>query len=134
MCLADHDAAGFDSRGMFLTGDKREMVKPYRLQRFDVMGVLLNVGDPTVVNANTLTLFINGERHGQPISLPEHLMEKTLYPHIALKNAVVAVNFKYYANKRWRKKRFEVTTPTTPTLEVRYRFLPFAKWRRWSIA
>merc|ERR1712232_1312291 len=56
------------------------------------MGVVLNL-DPDSPNKNTISLFKEGERVCEPQQLPEHLIGKTLYPHISFRSVTVQTLF-----------------------------------------
>jgi len=58
----------------------------------DVIGILLNL-DETMVNKNTLSLFINGTRASDPHPLPKSMHKKALYPHVALRGCTMGLNF-----------------------------------------
>merc|ERR1712039_92294 len=57
-----------------------------------VFAVVVNL-DESSPNANTISLFKNGERASPPQAIPEALKGKTLFPTIAFKNMAVHVNF-----------------------------------------
>jgi len=85
------DFCCFDSEGFFIHGRKRSKVA----QKFtfgETAAVLLNL-DPSSPNANTVSLFKNGERASEPQPLPEQLKGKTLFPTFAYKNVTLQVNF-----------------------------------------
>lgn len=62
-------------------------------QRFalKVVGIVMNL-DTTSPVANTLSIFLDGVRMGEPQPIPEHLHGKALYPTVTFKNATLAVN------------------------------------------
>ena len=86
----DEECMGFDSEGCLCKDGRKSWMDGLndriKLDRQVVMGVLLNL-DAKSPNANTLSLFVNGERFGRPQSLPENLKGKPLYPLINFKNA-----------------------------------------------
>lgn len=85
------DGVCFDAEGAFTVECKKKVV----CQRFgknQTMAVLLNL-DQKSPNANTISLFHNGERYCEPQPLPEALKGKTLYPHVSYRNVSVQMNF-----------------------------------------
>ena len=86
----DEGSMGFDSEGCLCRDGRRSWMDGLndriKLDRQVVIGVLLNL-DAQSPNANTLSLFVNGERLGRPQGLPEHLKGRVLYPLINFKNA-----------------------------------------------
>lgn len=85
------DSVCFDSEGAF-THNRQSTVAAQKLQRDQVVGVLLNLEDGSP-NANTVSMFRDGVRISQPQPLPESLRGKTLFPHVVFKNITVHVNF-----------------------------------------
>jgi len=79
----------FDSEGFFVHEKARKKAGRKFVQ--DTVGVLLNL-DSSSPNANTISLFINGERASQPLPLPAELVVKTLFPTITYKNVSLEVN------------------------------------------
>lgn len=73
----------FDSDGYFRGGGKQTPLLKFAQQSV-VLAVVLNL-DPSSPNANTVSLFKNGERLSQPQAIPENLHGKTLFPHIAFR-------------------------------------------------
>lgn len=57
-----------------------------------VVAVVLNL-DQGSVNANTVSLFVDGERAGAPQPLPEVFFGKTLFPALTFRNVTVRCNF-----------------------------------------
>merc|ERR1712032_1307781 len=51
------------------------------------------MGEEKSPNANTVSLFHNGQRMSQPQAIPEALRGKALFPTIAFKNMLVYTNF-----------------------------------------
>jgi len=86
------------------------------------IAVLLNL-DEKSPNANTISLFKNGERACDPQALPDSLKGKTLYPAVTFKNYTVHLNFgpEYHADLPFRCRMLqdasqadvEVFKPTT---------------------
>eukprot|EP00397_Hematodinium_sp_SG-2012_P003043 GEMP01003051.1.p1 GENE.GEMP01003051.1~~GEMP01003051.1.p1 ORF type:complete len:1173 (+),score=378.10 GEMP01003051.1:92-3610(+) len=103
LCLCDDKAVCFDSTGQFYGNKKRTHTKSLRLQRHDVMGLLLNLEEGHH-NVNTISLFVNGKRHSKPMPLPENMVGQFLFSHVTFKNAIVALNF----TSPWKKLPFTV--------------------------
>lgn len=55
------------------------------------VGVVLNL-DATTPTANTISIFLNGVRAGDPRTIPEHLLGQALYPTLTFKNVTLQVN------------------------------------------
>ncbi|CAE8651199.1 unnamed protein product [Polarella glacialis] len=92
LLMGDCEASvSFDSDGGFVHNKKRTVVGG-RFGQGNVVAVLLNLekGSP---NANTVSLFKDGKRVGQPQALPESLVGKTLYPTLTYRNITAHVNF-----------------------------------------
>jgi len=81
----------FDSEGHFATGEIKEKVGR-KFQAHQVLGVLLNL-DPESPNANTISLFADGERVSQPKALPEAMHGQTLFPTVNFKSMTLHLNF-----------------------------------------
>jgi len=79
----------FDSEGFFVHEKARK--KAGRKFALATVGVLLNL-ESSSPNANTISLFVNGERASQPLPLPQELIGKTLFPTITYKNVSLEVN------------------------------------------
>jgi hypothetical protein len=75
---------------MDASGKKRGW-KPTALKHH-VFGVLLNL-NPAAPNANTISLFFDGNRASPPMPLPESMKGKVLYPVMSYKNLTLNVNF-----------------------------------------
>eukprot|EP00928_Gymnodinium_smaydae_P084473 TRINITY_DN6774_c0_g1_i2.p1 TRINITY_DN6774_c0_g1~~TRINITY_DN6774_c0_g1_i2.p1 ORF type:complete len:838 (+),score=160.74 TRINITY_DN6774_c0_g1_i2:2-2515(+) len=58
----------------------------------DVVAVVLNL-DADSANANTVSLFVDGERASEPQPLPDQLRGKELFPSVTFKGVTVHVNF-----------------------------------------
>lgn len=85
------DSVCFDSEGFFHSL-KTKVGASQRFSRDQVMCVVLNL-DPTSPNANTISLFRDGDRIAEPQKLPECLVGKTLYPHINFRSVTVMTHF-----------------------------------------
>jgi hypothetical protein len=91
--LGDGDGGVFfDSNGTFHCGAEPSVVINRRFAKGTVIGVLLNL-DPSSPNANTISLFRNGERYCPPKPLSDGLKGKALYPHVCFKNVTMQVHF-----------------------------------------
>lgn len=85
------DNVSFDSEGYFCHEKRRRKVS----QKFtydQTVALVLNL-DPASPNANTVSMFRNGQRISEPQALPENLHGKALYPTITYKNVTLKVNF-----------------------------------------
>jgi len=86
----------FDSEGNFAHDGKQTQNAASRvLQKFakdQVFAVVVNL-DPSSKVANTISLFRDGQRIGEPHALPESLIGKTLYPTVTYRNVTLRVNF-----------------------------------------
>mmetsp|Transcript_45932 Transcript_45932/g.116793 ORF Transcript_45932/g.116793 Transcript_45932/m.116793 type:complete len:927 (+) Transcript_45932:75-2855(+) len=85
------DSVCFDSEGSYI----HNRIKTTPSQKFGtgtIVTVLLNL-DPASPNANTISLFKDGERACQPQALPESLRGKMLFPAVTFKNVTVHYNF-----------------------------------------
>eukprot|EP00927_Polykrikos_kofoidii_P038964 TRINITY_DN333_c0_g1_i3.p1 TRINITY_DN333_c0_g1~~TRINITY_DN333_c0_g1_i3.p1 ORF type:complete len:1000 (+),score=252.66 TRINITY_DN333_c0_g1_i3:111-3110(+) len=83
----------FDSEGTLLVdGEKKLYSTSHRFSREQVVAIVLNV-DPKSPNKNTVSLFRDGGRISEPQPLPESLIGKPLFPHVAYRNLSVSVNF-----------------------------------------
>lgn len=85
------DNVCFDSEGCFIHEKKRTKVSQ-KFGRDQVVGLLLNL-DTSSPNANTVSLFRDGERISEPQALPDNLKSKTLYPTITYRNVTIQLNF-----------------------------------------
>merc|ERR1711892_1082573 len=81
----------FDSEGYFAHGKTKDGIGR-RWRAYQVLGVMLNL-DPASPNANTISLFVDGQRVCQPKALPEGLKGQTLYPTLNYKSMTLHVNF-----------------------------------------
>lgn len=88
------DGAGslhFDSEGYFVHDrDRKKAGTPWRHGQAALL--LLNL-DPTSPNANTVSLFIDGDRASEPQPLPDAMKDQALYPAVAYRGATLRVNF-----------------------------------------
>merc|ERR550534_2256685 len=83
------DHVCFDSEGNFCAG-KKKSPSAQRFTRDQIISVVLNL-DAKSPNANTLSLFRDGERISEPQKIPEQLLGKPLFPHVAFRNVTVQV-------------------------------------------
>lgn len=63
-----------------------------RWSRNDVVGVVLDLTADSK-DSNSISFYRNGKRFGLPVSLPESLKGRPLFPHIIYRNATVLCNF-----------------------------------------
>merc|ERR1711915_526246 len=56
----------------------------------DNFGLLINRTEKG--RANTISLFVNGVRHSQPLTIPENLKDQMLIPHLCVKNVTAELN------------------------------------------
>lgn len=82
----------FDSEGAFCLNQRRAVGIGRRFGRDSVVALLLNL-DAESPNANTVSLFLNGQRASKPQLLPEALKGQPLFPHICFRNVTLQVNF-----------------------------------------
>merc|ERR1712190_146320 len=86
------DSACFDADGNFVVGK----TKTWEGDKFQpceqVLAVLLNL-DAKSPNANTISLFRDGERVCQSQALPEGMKGKVLYPTINYRHMTLHLNF-----------------------------------------
>jgi len=80
----------FDSDGNFVY-DKKATPVAGKFQREQVLSVVLNL-DPNSANANTVSIFKDGQRMCQPQPLPEDMKGKPLFPAVTYRNLTVHVN------------------------------------------
>eukprot|EP00928_Gymnodinium_smaydae_P008253 TRINITY_DN12_c0_g1_i2.p1 TRINITY_DN12_c0_g1~~TRINITY_DN12_c0_g1_i2.p1 ORF type:complete len:948 (-),score=297.23 TRINITY_DN12_c0_g1_i2:117-2960(-) len=95
LVLGDKDTEAFffePETGYFEADGKRQSSDALKCHRDAIVGVLLNL-DSKSPNYNTVSLFKNGVRCGQPFAIPEKLHGKTLYPHVAFRNVSLQVHF-----------------------------------------
>mmetsp|Transcript_4847 Transcript_4847/g.11307 ORF Transcript_4847/g.11307 Transcript_4847/m.11307 type:complete len:908 (-) Transcript_4847:111-2834(-) len=88
------DAEGqmfFDTEGFVQVGKKRTSVTK-KILRDSVIAVVLNL-DSSSPNANTVSLFKDGERMCQPQELPESMKGQALFPSLSYRNVTVHANF-----------------------------------------
>jgi len=91
--LGESDAAAyFDSEGFYVSAKGKKVAAAQRFTRDQVISVVLNV-DSKSPNANTMSLFREGERISEPQPLPEQLIGKPLFPHIAFRSVTVQMLF-----------------------------------------
>jgi len=86
------DSICFDAEGA-LVHNKRKTKACDKFSPADaVLTVLLNL-DQSSANANTISLFKDGQRACAPQPLPDSLIGKTLYPALTFRNVTVHYNF-----------------------------------------
>lgn len=85
--LADHeDSFGFDSLGYFANG--KEWMKHGTVFGRETFAVILDLG-----KSNSVSLFRDGLRSGEPQKLPDRFKGKALYPTITFKGVTLQANF-----------------------------------------
>jgi hypothetical protein len=85
----------FDSEGAFTSEKKRNVLQVGAKARFvkeKTVAVVLNL-DAKSPNANTINLYIDGEKITDPKPLPEGLKGEPLFPHVTWRNMSIQVNF-----------------------------------------
>lgn len=82
----------FDSEGNLLFNRRRNSVA-HKFTVDNTVAVVLTLASEDTPNANTMSLFIDGERACEPQHLPEALKGKTLFPTVTFKNMTIHVNF-----------------------------------------
>eukprot|EP00933_Yihiella_yeosuensis_P072094 TRINITY_DN8038_c0_g2_i2.p1 TRINITY_DN8038_c0_g2~~TRINITY_DN8038_c0_g2_i2.p1 ORF type:complete len:463 (+),score=119.39 TRINITY_DN8038_c0_g2_i2:63-1451(+) len=80
----------FDSEGWF-TAERMKKRSSQLFSRDQVIAVLLNL-DQKSPNANTVSMFREGQRICEPQPLPDSLKGKTLFPHVSYRNVTLQVN------------------------------------------
>lgn len=85
------ESVSFDSSGCFINGPKKELISK-KFTHSQVAGVLVNL-DPKSPNANTISLFVNGERACEPKPIPESMKGKALFPAVSFRNVTLQVHF-----------------------------------------
>merc|ERR1712039_1054470 len=86
------DSVCFDSDGNYVVGKTKTWVGNKFQPCSEVLGVLLNL-DAKSPNANTISLFRDGERVCQPQALPESMKGKVLFPTINYRHMTLHLNF-----------------------------------------
>eukprot|EP00419_Tripos_fusus_P029488 CAMPEP_0172727708 /NCGR_PEP_ID=MMETSP1074-20121228/91828_1 /TAXON_ID=2916 /ORGANISM="Ceratium fusus, Strain PA161109" /LENGTH=836 /DNA_ID=CAMNT_0013554881 /DNA_START=90 /DNA_END=2600 /DNA_ORIENTATION=+ len=88
----------FNSEGDYIATDPWQ-TSPFvhakackRIQSGQVIGMLVNLNSGSA-NANTVSVFLDGERAGPPQPFPSHLRGKVLFPTLAFRNLTLVVNF-----------------------------------------
>jgi len=81
----------FDSDGFFLH-DRSKKKLSQKFVRDQTVALVLNL-DSSSPCANTMSLFVNGNRAGEPVPLPENLVGKPLIPTVTYRNVSVELNF-----------------------------------------
>jgi len=84
---------GFSSQGEFIADKKTtNFSAKARFTKDKVVAVVLNL-DPKSPNANTIALYVDGEKIAEPKPLPEGLKGEPLFPHLTYKNMTIRSNF-----------------------------------------
>jgi len=92
------ESVGFGRDGTYFVAEPGQLSCLHRpeactpMRPRSVIGLLINL-DPASKAANTLSLFVDGERAGKPQPIPSHLRGKTLFPTITFRGLTLAVNF-----------------------------------------
>lgn len=87
------DGMCFDSEGFWSApGQKKKELAGQKFGKDNVMAVMLNL-DADSPNGNTITLFKDGASASKPMKIPESLIGKALFPHVAFRNASLQLNF-----------------------------------------
>mmetsp|Transcript_74141 Transcript_74141/g.206076 ORF Transcript_74141/g.206076 Transcript_74141/m.206076 type:complete len:881 (+) Transcript_74141:79-2721(+) len=123
----------FDTEGNFTHGKKSvSALGGVKLGRGDILAVVLNLvaGSP---NANSVSLFRNGQRVSEPQPLPEELKGKDLYPAVTFRNVTLHYNFGPspmaplpFKCRMWQdaaQKDVQVTQPAHPPKDGKYEVL-----------
>jgi len=89
--IGDKGSMGFASNGhFFVDGAAASECNTRRLAKGDIVGLLIN--RTTEGNANTVSVFINGQRQSSPVKIPD-TFDGALFPHVQVtRGAIVAVN------------------------------------------
>jgi len=87
----DAESVCFDAEGTFIHNKKKVQVGA-KFERGMNVCLIVNL-DATSPNANTISVFKDGERICQPQVLPESLRGKALYPTLTYRNVTVHYNF-----------------------------------------
>lgn len=91
LLLPDAESVCFDSEGRYLH-DQEERSVTGKMEPGTVLAVVLNL-DGQSPNSNTVSLFVNGVRAGDPQVLPTSMRGKPLYPAVTYKNVTVQMHF-----------------------------------------
>jgi len=81
----------FDSEGYIICGGEAERVTR-RFEVGDVVSLLVNL-DADSPNANTISLFCQGQRIALPKAIPESMRGQALYPSVTYRGVTLRVNF-----------------------------------------
>mmetsp|Transcript_50611 Transcript_50611/g.118217 ORF Transcript_50611/g.118217 Transcript_50611/m.118217 type:complete len:886 (+) Transcript_50611:111-2768(+) len=93
LLLGDNqDSVCFDSDGFLIMEGKKKQACTEKFGREQIVALVLNL-DSKSPNSNTIALYKEGVRICKPQKLPECLVGKTLYPHVAYRNVSLRVNF-----------------------------------------
>jgi len=82
----------FDSDGIMMADGVKKAVCTEKFGREQAVAIVLNL-DPKSPNKNTVAMYKDGHRICPPQPLPESLVGKPLYPHVAFRNVSLQVHF-----------------------------------------
>lgn len=86
-------SCSFNQFGDFSMNGECTKMKLKAIQKHQVVGVLLNL-DQKAHNKNTISLFVDGVRHSEPMPLPENMLKQALFPHVSFRGCSLGVNFR----------------------------------------
>jgi len=94
--LGEKNTLGFQvstSKCVSYNGEENKEMKrlPKGVRQGDVLGVYLNRTND-IGNSNTISLFINGVRHGDSVEVPDSFKDQVMVPHCTIKSAVLELN------------------------------------------
>lgn len=89
--LSDEDMLIFDNEGFMIHGKKRVKTNQKFIKGCTV-ALVVNM-DAASANADTVSVFVNGNRVCQPQKLPEEWKGKALFPIAVYRNVTLQVNF-----------------------------------------
>jgi len=91
----------FNKCSSFVEGETKEMKRcPKGIRQGDILAVYLNRTADTG-NTNTISLFINGVRHGDSVEIPDSFKEQIMVPHCNVKQASLELNLSKTARKEY---------------------------------
>eukprot|EP00403_Amphidinium_massartii_P027057 CAMPEP_0178388830 /NCGR_PEP_ID=MMETSP0689_2-20121128/9797_1 /TAXON_ID=160604 /ORGANISM="Amphidinium massartii, Strain CS-259" /LENGTH=843 /DNA_ID=CAMNT_0020009249 /DNA_START=13 /DNA_END=2544 /DNA_ORIENTATION=- len=88
----EKDGICFDSDGIMMADGVKKAVCTEKFGREQAVAIVLNL-DPKSPNKNTVAMYKDGHRICAPQALPESLVGKTIYPHVAFRNVSLQVHF-----------------------------------------
>jgi hypothetical protein len=88
----DEKSVFFDSDGGITPEKKRFSLPKARFGKEKILAVVLNL-DQKSPNANTINLYVDGEKITDPRPLPESLKGEALFPTVTYRNLSVHMNF-----------------------------------------